>query len=218
MRSRTGCSSRPISRASSGSTLRRAVRGMMSPQNPRGQRRRPWRNVRLRRKPKRRSRGLAVSENKKYSSQVKSMLHATASAGSSRSPLHGDGRETRTGWPLVAGRYIDLSTTHSTSYNSQMKRASITDAKNGLSALLDRVRHGETVVIEDRGIPVAQLTPVAARSTSADAGRLARLERQGIVRPAASPGAAKLPAGPPPRARRPVTLSQLVIAERREGW
>ena len=113
---------------------------------------------------------------------------------------------------------IDHFTTHQSGYNSPMKRASITDAKNGLSALLDRVRHGETVVIEDRGIPVAQLTPVAARSTSADAGRLARLERQGIVRPPASPGAANLAATPPPRARRPVTLSQLAIAERREGW
>jgi prevent-host-death family protein len=99
-----------------------------------------------------------------------------------------------------------------------MKRASITAAKNQFSALLDRVRHGETVVIEDRGIPVAQLSPVAARSAAGDAGQLARLERQGIVRPAASPGAAKLPATSPPRPRKPVTLSQLVIAERREGW
>jgi len=62
-----------------------------------------------------------------------------------------------------------------------MKRASVTDAKNGLSALLDRVRHGESILIEDRGIPVAQLNPVtgtgggvASRFTGADdsAGRM----------------------------------------------
>jgi prevent-host-death family protein len=99
-----------------------------------------------------------------------------------------------------------------------MQRASVTDAKNRLSALLDRVRHGETVVIEDRGIPVAQLTPVTAGSAAGDAGRLARLERQGILRPAGSSSPAKLSRTPPPRTRRPVSLSQLVIAERREGW
>ena len=99
-----------------------------------------------------------------------------------------------------------------------MKRASVTEAKNRLSALLDRVRHGETVVIEDRGIPVAQLSPIAGRSTADDAGRLARLERQGIVRPPASVARVKVPPAPSPRSQGKAALSQLVIAERREGW
>ena len=42
-----------------------------------------------------------------------------------------------------------------------MKTATITQTKNGLSALLDRVRHGETIVITDRSRPVARLEPVA---------------------------------------------------------
>jgi len=126
---------------------------------------------------------------------------------------------TRAGFAVnISWISAELFKLYSSSYNSLMKRTSITDAKNGLSALLDRVRHGETVVIEDRGIPVAQLTPIAERSSSADAGRLARLERQGILRPAVSAGSAKLPAAPPPRARRPFALSELVIAERNEGW
>jgi prevent-host-death family protein len=38
-----------------------------------------------------------------------------------------------------------------------MKKATITEVKNQLSALIDRVRHGETIVITDRGRPVARL-------------------------------------------------------------
>lgn len=60
-----------------------------------------------------------------------------------------------------------------------MKKASISQAKNQLSSLLDRVRHGQTVIIEDRGIPVARLEPLAG--TSAE-GATARLERQGLIR------------------------------------
>ena len=40
-----------------------------------------------------------------------------------------------------------------------MKTATITQTKNGLSALLDRVQHGETIVITDRSRPVARLEP-----------------------------------------------------------
>jgi prevent-host-death family protein len=61
-----------------------------------------------------------------------------------------------------------------------MKRATITEAKNGLSALIDRVKAGETILITDRGVPVARLEP-AVRADD-DEGRLARLERAGIIR------------------------------------
>ena len=99
-----------------------------------------------------------------------------------------------------------------------MKRTSVTDAKNGLSALLDRVRHGESILIEDRGIPVAQLTPVAGTGAGADRDRLTRLERHGILRPAVSPAAVKRLAAPPPRPRKAVSLSARVAAERGDGW
>ena len=61
-----------------------------------------------------------------------------------------------------------------------MKRATITEAKNGLSALIDQVRAGETILITDRGVPVARLEP--AVTANDDEGRLARLERAGIIR------------------------------------
>jgi prevent-host-death family protein len=106
-----------------------------------------------------------------------------------------------------------------------VKRASITEAKNRLSALLDRVRHGETVIIEDRGIAIAQITAVAA-GAGPDRDRLARLERQGILRPAAragtrpaarSAGVARRLPHLPPRPEKPVALSDLVRRERAEG-
>lgn len=99
-----------------------------------------------------------------------------------------------------------------------MKRASITEAKNRLSALLSRVRHGETVLIEDRGVAVAQIAPVAAATTGADRDALSRLERAGIVRPAASAGPSRIILTSPPRPARPVSLSRLVAEEREAGW
>src|SRR5262245_56837251 len=63
-----------------------------------------------------------------------------------------------------------------------MKTATITEAKNRLSALIDRVRQGETVVITDRGRPVARLESVVTDPSADPAGRLARLERRGLLR------------------------------------
>ena len=97
-----------------------------------------------------------------------------------------------------------------------MKRASITEAKNGLSALIDRVRRGERVVIEDRGVPVARLDPMTGLREDDD-GRIARLERAGLAR---RPGAAipkALLRSTPPRPSRGGRLSRAVLDERAEG-
>lgn len=97
-----------------------------------------------------------------------------------------------------------------------MKRASITDAKNQLSALLERVRRGEAVLIEDRGVAVARLEPVSALE-GGQADVIARLERQGILRPPAGRASRKAMLEPPPRPSKPASISRLVIEERREG-
>jgi len=98
-----------------------------------------------------------------------------------------------------------------------MKRASVTAAKNGLSALLERVRRGETVLVEDRGVAVAQIGPVAGLA-SAERDRVARLVRQGALRPAAGRVPSRVLLEPPPRPAKPVELSRLVVDERRSGW
>ncbi|MFI5177287.1 MAG: type II toxin-antitoxin system Phd/YefM family antitoxin [Vicinamibacterales bacterium] len=95
-----------------------------------------------------------------------------------------------------------------------MKRASITDAKNGLSALIEQVRAGEAVLIEDRGVPVARLESVAA-IRGADQGRLERLERAGLARRPAAPMPKSVVTSDPP-APRGARASQILIADRRE--
>ncbi|MBE7520177.1 MAG: type II toxin-antitoxin system Phd/YefM family antitoxin [Thermoflexaceae bacterium] len=97
-----------------------------------------------------------------------------------------------------------------------MKTASITEAKNRLSALLDQVKAGETIVITDRGVPVARLVS-AAGEPGDDSGRLARLERKGgISRPKL------LPVGPDElraviRGDSPAGGVEVLIQERRTG-
>ncbi len=41
-----------------------------------------------------------------------------------------------------------------------MTKTSITDLKARLSAYLDIVRHGEEVLVTDRGRPIARISPV----------------------------------------------------------
>ncbi|MBA2521703.1 MAG: type II toxin-antitoxin system Phd/YefM family antitoxin [Solirubrobacterales bacterium] len=93
-----------------------------------------------------------------------------------------------------------------------MRVASITEAKNGLSALLDLVRGGETVVIVDRGRPVARLESAADGSDAA--GRLARLERLGLVRRGTGQVVPEL-LQPPPEAEGGTGALEALLDERR---
>ena len=97
-----------------------------------------------------------------------------------------------------------------------MKKASITETKNHLSALLDRVRRGETVLILDRGEPVARLEPVRPEDEDPE-GRLARLERQGIIKRARKTLPESFYATRPPRPRKGVSIVEALLEERREG-
>lgn len=97
-----------------------------------------------------------------------------------------------------------------------MRIATITEAKNGLSALIDHVRGGESVVIVDRGIPVARLESAVSPAPDAD-GRLARLERQGAVRTAGRPPATELLSRTPPRLRTGSSAVRALLEERRDG-
>lgn len=96
-----------------------------------------------------------------------------------------------------------------------MKKVSISRLKDQLSAYLQMVRDGQTVIVTDRNKPVAQLSPIIRQESEND--RVARLVAQGIVRP---------PRRPPLDmkeflARRPVIRNAGVLAalleERREG-
>ena len=82
---------------------------------------------------------------------------------------------------------------------SRMRKASITQAKNNLSALIDSLKGGSPVLIVDRGRPVARLEPVATDLDAGQNGRLSRLVRDGVVRPRRAAPAPSLFDQPPPQ-------------------
>ena len=85
-----------------------------------------------------------------------------------------------------------------------------------MSALLDRVRHGETILIIDRNRPVARLEPVISGEGTDPEGRLLRLERAGILRRRrVGPVARILEA--PPRPRRGGDVLKALLEEREAG-
>jgi len=96
-----------------------------------------------------------------------------------------------------------------------MKTTTITKAKNGLSALIDLVRGGESVMITDRGRPVARLEPVI--SSADQPGRLLRLERAGVVRIGRSAPPVALISRPGPRLADGVSAVDTLLDERRDG-
>lgn len=95
-----------------------------------------------------------------------------------------------------------------------MKTASITEAKNSLSALIDSLKSGSPVLIVDRGRPVARLEPVADGNPE---GRLSRLLRNGVVRPPRGDPPGALFTSQPPRIRTGMSGVDALIKERREG-
>lgn len=98
-----------------------------------------------------------------------------------------------------------------------MKTATLTETKNHLSALIDQVRHGETILILDRGRAVARLASVLAEESSAPEGRVERLERQGLIRRARAPKDPKLFSRPRPQAREGASVVKALVEERRSG-
>ncbi len=97
-----------------------------------------------------------------------------------------------------------------------MKTASISQLKSGLSAYVDQVRAGETVLVTDRGVVVARLEPAA---TSPDpGGRLERLERAGLVRIGRGAPPIDLIGRPGPQLRGERSAVDVVLEERRSGW
>jgi prevent-host-death family protein len=98
-----------------------------------------------------------------------------------------------------------------------MKTASITEAKNNLSALIDGLKNGSPVLIVDRGRPVARLEPVITADQGGQDGRLSRLLRDGVVRPRRSEPPRALFSSQPPRAVGGASAVDALVEERREG-
>ncbi len=94
-----------------------------------------------------------------------------------------------------------------------METASITQLKNGLSSYIDRVKAGDSILVTDRGIPVAVLEPVAGQVDWDE--RLARLERKGAIRRGTGGLPLELLRTPGPAVH--VDVVQYLVEERRTG-
>ena len=96
-----------------------------------------------------------------------------------------------------------------------MATASISETKAKLSALLDRVRAGESVTITDRGVPVAQIVPLVEMDAAESEARVRRLEQAGLItRPRKKREPGWLSSRPLPKSRKSVL--EALLEERRE--
>ena len=92
-----------------------------------------------------------------------------------------------------------------------MKTASISVTKNQLSALIEQVRQGETILITDHDRPVARLTPMGAEAGQSGSDELVLLERKGILRRGHGK-ACRL--APPPAPAKHASAVQALVEER----
>lgn len=96
-----------------------------------------------------------------------------------------------------------------------MKMTSISDLKNRLSAFLDVVRSGESVMVWDRDVPVAIIERVAGQA-SVDA-RALKLERAGLMRRPVGGRSLDVAALRQPAPKSSSSVVKAVIEERSEG-
>ena len=97
-----------------------------------------------------------------------------------------------------------------------MKTISVSDAKNGLSALLREVRRGKSVTITDRGVPVATLSPpLGARGMSP---RVLDLARRGIITLPRKPPSTDWLRLPLPQLKNGASAVAALLEERESGW
>lgn len=89
----------------------------------------------------------------------------------------------------------------------------VRELKSGLSAYLRRVRQGQSLVITDRGEPVAEIRPIKPR-TDVDA-ILLRLEAEGRV---TLPKLSRHPRFRPIKLRGGVLASTLIIEDREDRF
>jgi prevent-host-death family protein len=99
-----------------------------------------------------------------------------------------------------------------------MKKAGIAELKNNLSRYLDQVKNGESILVLDRNRPVAQIIPFqkAPAGVAERDGRLARLERKGLIRRGS--GAAARSITKRPLVKVPGSVLKDLLEERRSGW
>ena len=99
-----------------------------------------------------------------------------------------------------------------------MKSARLAELRRGLSRYLAHVRDGGTVLVLDGDHPVARIVPLGegARQLGRETDRLARLERNGLLRRGTGPLPAWLGRRKPPGLRGSALKD--LLRERESGW
>ena len=98
-----------------------------------------------------------------------------------------------------------------------MKSVSVSEAKNGLTELLDEVRRGETVLITHDGKPVARIEPYQNLGLADDEAAAALVKRGVVSPPRTRLDVDRFLARRLPRLAEGLSASQIVVAERSEG-
>lgn len=91
-----------------------------------------------------------------------------------------------------------------------MKRVGVRELRQNLSVYLQDVKHGATLEVTERGVPVARLQPLEDSDPV-----LARLEREGILLPG---GSGRIEDMPPPLPLGPgeKTLTEVLLEMRED--
>lgn len=97
-----------------------------------------------------------------------------------------------------------------------MTTVSISELKASLSEYVGRVRSGEEVLLTDRGVPVAKLSPL---SVQADPGAaMAGLIRAGLIRPPEQPLPEDFLENEPEVEDEQGAVLKALLEERENGW
>lgn len=89
------------------------------------------------------------------------------------------------------------------------------ELKTRLGTYLDRVKRGETLVVTDRGVPVAELRPITTSDDPVEAA-LDRMAAQGLITRATKKG--PLTKFKPLRLPPGVSIVDALLKDREEGW
>ncbi len=95
-----------------------------------------------------------------------------------------------------------------------MRRASVSEAKDGLSGLLSEVRRGEVVLITHRGRPVARIEPCHVDGPEAEHA-VAEIVGRGVAAPPRTPlDVERFLGAPVVRLTEGASASEIIVAER----
>lgn len=97
------------------------------------------------------------------------------------------------------------------------KAVSVTDLKAHLSAHLKRVKAGEEILVVERGVVIARLSPhVAPLDDAEEEARMQRLYRDGVIKPGNGNSISELLAQRR-RARSTASVLQALLEDRENG-